>query len=73
MPRLPPALGLQAFLEESAAAARQGLFSASGRPRGLAGARWAARFLKRHREDARFSSPPAVVQRALFAVFARDI
>lgn len=68
-----PALHLQAFLEESAAAAREGLFTPRGTPRGLRGARWAAGFLKRYGETARFSSPPPIVQRALIAVLARDI
>src|SRR5688572_2351548 len=40
--RVVPALGMQAFLEESAAAARAGLFLPGGIPRGLRGARWAA-------------------------------
>src|SRR4051812_8770437 len=35
-------LRLQAFLEEAARAGQQGLFTPSGRPRGLRGARWAA-------------------------------
>ena len=46
-----PARDLQAFLEESAAAAREGLFMRGGIPRSLRGARWAAAFLERHRED----------------------
>jgi quercetin dioxygenase-like cupin family protein len=67
-----PALRLQAFLEESAAAARDGLFTARGLPRGLRGARWAAGFLKRYRDETVMVSPPQVVQRLLFAVLARD-
>ena len=39
--RVYPALGLQSFLEESAAAGRDGLFMKGGIPRGLRGARWA--------------------------------
>jgi hypothetical protein len=38
-----PALALQSVLEESAAAAREGLFMCGGIPRSLRGARWAAR------------------------------
>ena len=41
-------------------------------PRGLRGARWAARFLKRYRDDTVFVSPPQIVQRALIALLARD-
>jgi quercetin dioxygenase-like cupin family protein len=67
-----PALGLQAFLEESAAAGREGLFTAAGLPRGMRGARWAASFLKRYREETVFLSPPRFVQRLLIALLARD-
>ena len=67
-----PALGLQAFLEESAAAGQEGLFTARGLPRGLRGARWAAGFLKRYREETVFLSPPQIVQRVLIALLARD-
>jgi quercetin dioxygenase-like cupin family protein len=67
-----PALRLQAFLEESAAAAREGLFTPRGLPRGLRGARWAAGFLKRYRDETVFLSPPQPVQRALIALLARD-
>ena len=52
-----PALRLQEFLEESTVAGREGLFTPSGRPRGLRGARWAARFLKRYRDETVFVSP----------------
>jgi quercetin dioxygenase-like cupin family protein len=65
-----PALNLQAFLEESAAAAQRGLFTPKGRPRGLRGARWAARFLKRYRDETVFVSPPQPVQRLLIALLA---
>ena len=68
-----PALRLQAFLEESAAAARENLFTPRGLPRGFRGARWAARFLKRYRDETVFVSPPLIVQRALFALLARDV
>jgi len=67
-----PALGLQSFLEESAAAAREGLFTSRGLPRGLRGARWAARFLKRYREETVFLSPPRPLQNVLIALLARD-
>ena len=66
-----PALRLQAFLEESAAAAREGLFTARGLPRGLRGTRWAANFLKKYGDETVFVSPPPVVQRAAIALLAR--
>jgi quercetin dioxygenase-like cupin family protein len=67
-----PPLRLQAFLEESAAAGRDGLFTRRGLPRGLSGARWAARFLKQYREETVILSPPQIVQRTLIALLARD-
>ena len=70
--RVEPALRRQAFLEESAAAAREGLFTARGLPRGLGGARWAANFLERYRGETVFLSPPQPVQRTLIALLARD-
>jgi mannose-6-phosphate isomerase-like protein (cupin superfamily) len=66
-----PPLRLQSFLEEAAAAGQRGLFTQSGRPRGLTGMRWAARFLKTYRDETVFLSPPAPVQRLLIALFAR--
>ena len=70
--RVEPALRLQAFLEESAAAAREGLFTARGLPHGMGGARWGANFLERYRGETVFLSPPQPVQRALIALLARD-
>jgi quercetin dioxygenase-like cupin family protein len=66
-----PAYGLQDFLTESAAAAREGLIMRGGIPKSLRGARWGANFLKRHREDAVMSFPPQFVQRAMIALLAR--
>jgi len=66
-----PALHLQEFLEDSAAAARDGLFMKGGIPRGLRGARWAAKFLKRHREETVMTFPPRLAQSALIALFGR--
>jgi quercetin dioxygenase-like cupin family protein len=66
-----PARGLEAFLTESAAAAREGLFMKGGIPRSLRGARWAARFLKRHREDVVMAFPPRFAQDAMIALLAR--
>lgn len=66
-----PALGLEAFLTESAQAARDGLFMKGGIPRSLRGARWAARFLARNREDVVMSFPPRFVQSAMIVLLGR--
>lgn len=65
-----PPLRLQGFLEEAATAGQQGLFTQSARPRGLRGARWAASFLKRYRDETVLLSPPPIVQRVLIALLA---
>lgn len=64
-----PALYRRSLLEESAAAARNGLFTRTGLPRGMKGARWAARFLERHREETVFFWPPPIVQRLVVRLF----
>jgi quercetin dioxygenase-like cupin family protein len=66
-----PAGNLQSFLEESAQAARDGLFMRGGIPRNLRGARWAARFLKRHRDEVVMTFPPRFVQSAMIALLGR--
>lgn len=66
-----PALGLQEFLEDSAAAAREGLFIKGGIPRNLRGARWAAKFLKRHRGETVMTFPPQFAQSAMIALLGR--
>jgi len=70
--RVIPALRLEEFLTDSAAAAQEGLFMRGGIPRGLRGARWGARFLKRHRDETVMTFPPRFVQSALIALLARD-
>jgi mannose-6-phosphate isomerase-like protein (cupin superfamily) len=67
-----PALGLQSFLTESASAAREGLFMKGGIPKSLRGARWAAGFLERYRDDVVMTFPPQFVQRAMIAALARS-
>jgi mannose-6-phosphate isomerase-like protein (cupin superfamily) len=67
-----PALDLQDFLEDSAAAARERLFMRGGIPRSLHGARWAAGFLKRHRETVVMTFPPRFVQSAMIGLLARS-
>ena len=69
--RVEPALHLREFLEESAAAARSGLFFRGGIPRGLRGVRWAARFLARYGDETVMVFPPRPLQRILIALFAR--
>lgn len=70
--RVIPAGGLQEFLTDSAAAAQEGLFMRGGIPRGLRGARWGARFLKRHRDETVLGFPPRLVQAGMIALFARS-
>jgi mannose-6-phosphate isomerase-like protein (cupin superfamily) len=70
--RVVPARDLQAFLEDSAEAAREGLFMRGGIPRSLRGARWAAGFLKRHRDDVVMEFPPQFMQSAMIALLARS-
>jgi quercetin dioxygenase-like cupin family protein len=69
--RVVPARDLQAFLEESAEAAREGLIRRGGIPKSLRGARWAARFLKRHREDTQMTFPPRFMQSAMIGLLGR--
>lgn len=66
-----PGRQLQAFLEDSAEAAREGLFMRGGIPRSLRGARWAASFLKQHRDDVVMTFPPRPVQSAMIALLGR--
>jgi quercetin dioxygenase-like cupin family protein len=68
-----PPLRLQQFLEEAAAAGQHGLFTQRGLPRGLQGARWAAGFLKRYRDETVFVSPPPIIQRLLMTTLARNV
>ena len=67
--RVTPALGLQGFLEESAAAAREGLFMKGGIPKGLKGARWAADFLERYDDDVVMVFPPRFARAGMKALF----
>lgn len=65
-----PAGGLEAFLTDSAAAARDGMFMRGGIPKNLTGARWAATFLKQHRDEVVMSFPPQFAQNAMVRLFA---
>lgn len=66
-----PAGKLEEFLTDSAAAAREGLFMKGGIPKNLRGARWAATFLKRHRDEVVMTFPPQFAQRMMIALLAR--
>jgi quercetin dioxygenase-like cupin family protein len=66
-----PAGHLQEVLEETCAAAQDGLFIRGGLPKNLRGARWAANFTKKHRDEVVFAFPPPFLQRALAAALAR--
>jgi quercetin dioxygenase-like cupin family protein len=70
--RVIPALHLEEFLTDSAAAARDGLFMRGGIPRGLHGARWGARFIRRHRDETVMTFPPRFLQSAMIALFGRS-
>jgi quercetin dioxygenase-like cupin family protein len=63
-----PALRLQEFLEEAPARAAK----VCSRPAGCR-AGWAARLLKRYRDETVFLSPPASIQRILIALLARRV
>ncbi|MBA2522266.1 MAG: cupin domain-containing protein [Solirubrobacterales bacterium] len=65
-----PGLGLEDFLTDSAEAARRGLFRKGGIPASLEGARWAAGFLGRHRDETVMTFPPQFAQRAMIALFS---
>jgi quercetin dioxygenase-like cupin family protein len=66
-----PAGDLEAFLTESAAAAREGLFNARSLPTSLRGAGWIARFALRFRHETVMCSPPPALQRVLLPIVAR--
>lgn len=62
---------LQEFLEESAKAARDGLYSSRNMPRSWRGATWIAAFALRHRDETVMCSPPPAVQRVVLPLVAR--
>jgi hypothetical protein len=68
--RVSPALDLESFLTESAAAANDGLFLKGGIPKGIKGARWAADFLDRYDEETVMVFPPKFMQVATKRLFA---
>lgn len=58
-----PALDLEAFLTESARAAREGLFRKGGVPTSWRGAKWAAAFLTRYEDQVVMAFPPRPLQK----------
>jgi hypothetical protein len=62
---------LEAFLTESARAAREGLYDARNLPTGLRGAAWVSDFALRFRDETVMCSPPPAVQRLLLPAVAR--
>jgi hypothetical protein len=66
-----PAGDLEAFLTESARAAREGLFDRRNLPTSLRGAGWIADFALRFRHETVMCSPPPAVQRVLLPLVAR--
>jgi len=66
-----PAGDLEAFLTESARAAREGLYNRHSLPTSLRGAGWIARFALRFRHETVMCSPPPAVQRVVLPLLAR--
>jgi quercetin dioxygenase-like cupin family protein len=66
-----PAGRLEAFLTESARAAREGLYNARNLPTGLRGAAWVSDFALRFRDETVMCSPPPALQRVILPVAAR--
>jgi quercetin dioxygenase-like cupin family protein len=66
-----PAGDLEAFLTESARAAREGLYNRYSLPTSLRGAGWLARFALRFRHETVMCSPPPAVQRVVLPLLAR--
>lgn len=68
-----PAGNLEAYLRESAAAARQGLFMRGGLPRSRRGLRWMVDFAARSGDEVVLLWPPPLLQRAVVALFKRFV
>jgi mannose-6-phosphate isomerase-like protein (cupin superfamily) len=66
-----PAGRLEAFLTESASAAREGLYNARNLPTSLRGAAWVSEFALRFRDETVMCSPPPALQRVLLPLAAR--
>ena len=62
---------LEAFLTESARAAREGLYDERNLPTGMRGAAWLSEFALRFRDETVMCSPPPALQRVLLPLAAR--
>src|SRR5215208_6291317 len=62
---------LEAFLTESARAARDGLYDEQNMPTSLAGVAWISDFALRFRDETVMCSPPPALQKLLLPVAAR--
>ncbi len=62
---------LEAFLTESARAAREGLYDERNLPTSLRGAAWVSDFALRFRDETVMCSPPPALQRVVLPVAAR--
>ena len=62
---------LEAFLTESARAAREGLYNARNLPTSLRGAAWVTEFALRFRDETVMCSPPPALQRMVLPAAAR--
>jgi hypothetical protein len=69
--RVTPAGRLEAFLTESARAARERLYNARNLPTGFRGATWIAEFALRFRDETVMTSPPPALQRVVLPLLAR--
>jgi quercetin dioxygenase-like cupin family protein len=58
-----PAMGLQGFLEEASAAAREGLYTRRGIPKGFGAAVRLAKLLDDYSDEVVMTQPPPLVQR----------
>jgi mannose-6-phosphate isomerase-like protein (cupin superfamily) len=65
-----PALALQASIQDGAALARTGKFTANGKPRSVRALVAVAALAARYRETVVLTSPPPAVQRLLFPLLA---
>ena len=66
-----PAQNLEAFLTETARAAREGLYNSRNLPTSWRGAVWAADLAQRFRDETVMCSPPPAVQRVFTPLLAR--
>lgn len=68
---LRPGTGAEAFFEETAAAAREGLYNKRGLPTSLHALVWGAKLIDRNRELVVLCNPPPALQRLLIPLVLR--